>query len=300
MAYIFHPSESAPASVCRILLEQNRRALQLLRDSSDHPAGRIHRSRQCFKRIRAVLRLVRDAAPYVYQVENRFYRDVSRRLSQVRDAEAVVEAIDQLEQASDQPGWRESLGMLKTGFQGRAQIESAAYVPGLASGPMASICADLETANDRLIVLPLRGLSKKSLKHAARKTSKKCARAFAEVRDIEDPEAFHAWRKQVKASFHHARLMQQITPSWSQRYGPPLRELAEYLGQMQNLYVLKNALRAESDELGIDIHLQRLRNTIELSHADLRRRATELGDRLFADMQISVKSSAVIPLRPAS
>src|SRR5262249_36532522 len=52
---------------------------------------------KCFKRIRAVLRLVRpEAGEKVYRAENICFRDAARPLTEVRDAKIYIETVDAL------------------------------------------------------------------------------------------------------------------------------------------------------------------------------------------------------------
>src|SRR5262249_36409668 len=57
----------------------------------------VHEARKCFKKIRAVLRLVKPAiARKDYRRENVCFRDAGRPLTEVRDAKILVETLDKL------------------------------------------------------------------------------------------------------------------------------------------------------------------------------------------------------------
>src|SRR5215471_10492368 len=99
MPFRVQPDESASKAVRRIAREQ----LGKIRDGVDQqPQGRdeaVHDARKRFKKLRAVLKLIRDAAPEkIYRKENACFRDTARPLSEVRDARVLVEALDELGQ----------------------------------------------------------------------------------------------------------------------------------------------------------------------------------------------------------
>ena len=295
MAYRINRSETAEAAIQRLLLDQNRRALKLLASWRKDPPRHIHRSRQCFKRTRAVLRLLRPVAPYIFTVENRLYRDCARQLSYVRDAEAMVEAIGFLETSCNDDASGDSLAILKEGLRRRATAELDDSLVDL-SGRCADVVAELGLANRRFHRLPLRGLRRKHLKRAAQKGLQRCASTFRKARDSDRAEDFHGWRKQVKYSFHHAHLMQDILPRWSHQYERPLEQLGQLLGNSQDLFVLDQLLSMQPDALHIDIHTQRIRRMIALSQYELRGKIVALGDRVFRFPGTHSRDN-VVPLR---
>ena len=84
MSYRFRIRETVPAGIRRIALEQIDQALVQLAGSGNDPDRDVRKARTCFKRLRAVLRLVRnEIGTEIYRQENAFYRDAGRRLSAV-------------------------------------------------------------------------------------------------------------------------------------------------------------------------------------------------------------------------
>ena len=59
----------------------------------------VHEARKSFKKVRALLRLVRPVIPAQhYRQENTACRDAARPLTEVRDAKVLIETLDQLAQ----------------------------------------------------------------------------------------------------------------------------------------------------------------------------------------------------------
>jgi hypothetical protein len=94
MGYRLEADEPFPKGIKRIAREQLDRAVQQLTEAEDRDEA-VHEARKHFKKIRAVLRLVRDEiGEEVYKPENVCYRDAGRELAPVRDSFVKVETLD--------------------------------------------------------------------------------------------------------------------------------------------------------------------------------------------------------------
>ena len=97
MSYRFRIRETVPAGIKRIALEQIDQALAQLTDPGDDPDRAVHNARTCFKRLRAILRLVRnEIGTELYKRENALYRDAGRRLSAVWHSAVNLRTLDEL------------------------------------------------------------------------------------------------------------------------------------------------------------------------------------------------------------
>ena len=112
MAYRLKNKESISTEIKRIACEQTDKAIENLtteiRIASDNNTDwsadtniveerqeAIHDVRKRIKKIRAVIRLVRDdLGKEIYQQENHCFRDAGRRLSEVRDAQVLLETFN--------------------------------------------------------------------------------------------------------------------------------------------------------------------------------------------------------------
>jgi CHAD domain-containing protein len=65
----------------------------------------VHEVRKSLKKLRTILRLVRPGIRgKIYRRENRAFRDISRPLTDVRDATVLVEALDKTTLEREDPG----------------------------------------------------------------------------------------------------------------------------------------------------------------------------------------------------
>lgn len=281
MAYLIHRNEPAADAVRRVLREQNQRARQLLNAWEQDPVTRIHRTRQTCKKIRALLRLVRPAARYVFTVENRFYRDIQRSVAYARDSAAMVEAVDLLASRLADPLPLQSLGMLRSALERRAAQQLASAQQDLPARIEHAV-AELTAADERLQRLPVDGLRRRDLRQGARATLRRCAQEYLALDSAATADDFHDWRKHVKYAGYQARLMRELTDGDAPAPLAQLEELARVLGQGQDLVLLERFLAAQPDALGVDTHLRRLRGLLATAQGELRTRARELGAALFA------------------
>ena len=169
MAYRISPKKKTGREMRRVLLEQNDKALILLRDWQADPADRVHRARQAFKRLRAALHLLKRREPYVFEVENRFYRDQARRLSYARDVAAMVEVVDTLAEGVWESLPRQSLLLLRQSLERRAEQEAADGISGI-SARVSEVCDDLEHSRQRLSRLPVKALRARHLRKGGQRT----------------------------------------------------------------------------------------------------------------------------------
>src|SRR6267378_360132 len=97
MGYRLREDERLSDGAKRSVLEQIDKALDLLKPTVRNKDEAIHDARVCIKKIRALLRLIRDSVEdETFRVEDTAYRDAGRMLSKVRDSAAMLEIVDKL------------------------------------------------------------------------------------------------------------------------------------------------------------------------------------------------------------
>src|SRR5262249_2688103 len=97
MSYRLKQHETISDGIKRIVVEQIDKARDGLESQSGRQDVAIHDARVCFKKIRAVLRLVQtEFDPDIFRQENICYRNAGRRLSTIRDTAAMLETFDKL------------------------------------------------------------------------------------------------------------------------------------------------------------------------------------------------------------
>lgn len=97
MGFRIKDGEEVPDAVTRITIDQIDRARDRLGLKTRNKARAIHEARVCFKKIRAVLRLVYgEIGRDTFKFENGVFRDTARQLSAARDTVVVADTLEEL------------------------------------------------------------------------------------------------------------------------------------------------------------------------------------------------------------
>src|SRR5436190_20379458 len=98
MSFELKPDESLGKGLRRIVRGQLENGLEELTGARPEPRDEaLHEARKCFKKVRAMLRLVRPKiGTKMYRGENLCIRDAARPLTEVRDAKILIETLDSL------------------------------------------------------------------------------------------------------------------------------------------------------------------------------------------------------------
>lgn len=249
MGFRLDEDESLAQGVRRIACEQRDHAVDSLRRPPDHVDvdidERIHDARKCFKKVRAVARLVRDdVGDDVYSAINATFRDAGRLLSDVREAAVNLETLDELRSAFEVPLDDEAFAGLRERLEARHRdvracaegIEARARAVAMVAEPKPPIAEwpvtddGFEPVADGLARVYRRGLE-------------------GYDRSLDDPrtEHLHDWRKRVKYLWYHTRLLAAAWPEVLEPLADELHELANDLGDDHDLAVLARLVRGEPE-----------------------------------------------------
>jgi CHAD domain-containing protein len=234
----------------------------------------VHGARKDMKRLRTVLRILRDdLGDEVYKQEMRRYRDAARALSSTRDAEVKLATLDDLaEWTKELPenvveAWR---GVL-------ARDRETATNAG---DDVQAVIEQLETGLAQIEGWRPQGDSWETIDGALRRTYRRGRRAMQSAEADPSETNFHQWRKRAKDLWHELQL---LSGAWSETLEPLAGEahrLSDLLGDHHDLAVLRADLNDR--RLG-ERETQALETVIEERQAGLATEAFELGRRLYAE-----------------
>lgn len=197
----------------------------------------VHSLRVSGKRIRAWLRLLRDAmGEEAFRRENATVRDLGRLFSGRRDSHVLIKTLDGLEKdgvahfaPSDTAGLRAVLEAEA------AAIEDAVPLPEALS----RVRDALFPARRRMEGLKLGHAHPKP---AFRRLWKKARKAHANALKTRDTEALHEWRKQAKSLRYQLEALRDIWPGRVKRWSKRLKAQGDLLGRDHDLAVLSEKL----------------------------------------------------------
>jgi CHAD domain-containing protein len=280
MSYRLQLDEPLAEGVPRVVCEQLDRALAELNDPGTDTAEAVHQVRKRCKKIRGVLRLVRGSLSASYRQENVWFRDLARRLSGPRDAQAMLESFDQLREAFSadlEPG--AFAGVRKALAERRTEVHEG--------GAMAERVADtveaLRAARVRVPGWRLDDAGFAALEQGLSRTYRRARKAQRVAYAQPTPEHFHEWRKRVKYHWYHLRLLRELWPAPVKALALQARRLADLLGDDHDLAVLQETLRRDPEALGDPGQLDTLAGLAQRRQDQFRAEAWSLGWRLFAD-----------------
>jgi CHAD domain-containing protein len=282
MNYQFVIQARISQEIIRVVSEQAIFAIECLQGMEDRHEG-IHEARKSLKKVRAVLRLSRTALlPETFLQANRTARDLGRELSGLRDASALIEALDKLREFH--PEWMDA----ESFFEVRALLETRR---DLLFREM------IEEANiDQSVIEHLKAF--RTWAATWKPTQRSFQQAFQPgletiyAQGIEafhlafaQPSAhhFHEWRKRVKDLWYHVLLLEACWPAVMIPFGDTLHSLSDVLGDEHDLNVFHELLSQGNLSLTTAEVTQPLLHLFEQQVEVLRATAFELGQKMYAD-----------------
>jgi CHAD domain-containing protein len=281
MAFRLKAGKPTGKGVKRIVRRQLDKAHDLLQADGKGDEA-VHDTRKVFKKVRAVLRLVRDEiGEKTYRRENRRFRDAARPLTEVRDAKALVEAWDKLAEhltngarTRSYAGVRKSLQADRRAVRQRVARDGRAF-PALVSAVKAARCRLQDWS------IPHKGWS--CLAGGIKQTYKRGRRAFTAAGKELTAAALHEWRKQAKYLWHQLQLLEPMWPGVTGELAEEAGALADLLGDDHDLVVLRERLVSSPDRYGGRSRLQKFLPLIDHRRGELADEAFTLGRRIYAD-----------------
>jgi CHAD domain-containing protein len=283
------PGEPLGPGLKRISLEYLDRACAALAHPPHGLEQGIHTARKAAKRVRALLRLVRDCVgEAAYRNENAVLRDAARGISQARDRTVRMLTLDRIldrHAESVPPGAFEGL---------RARLAEArdALQPDSASTPANVIDAltTLRTCRRRFAAWAPEGPGAGAVPDDFGAIAPGLGRVYRRGRSGMGTAyqegvsgAFHLWRKAAKYLRYQVEV---LVPLWSEVLGPLASAadiLAETLGDEHDATLLGAAVAGDEDLLPDPAARRLLAALVAEEQERLRREAQPLGERVYAE-----------------
>jgi len=276
--YRLHGGEEAGAALRRVAHGRVDAALeQLRRGTKTDVATAIHDTRKDLKKLRSLLRLVRDdLGKQRYRAENERYRDAARLLSGPRDAEVKLATLAGLrERYPDETPAAATL-------QRALELEHARLAAG---GPeldarIEQAAAAIAAGDAEIDGWPLDGDGFDLVSDGLERAYRRGRRGLRAVRDDPTAEAVHEWRKRVKDLWYQLRLLHDAWPAPLKAMAGEAHELSDLLGDHNDLTLLVLDARDRAAE---DPGTERIASLAAGRQAELLEQAFAIGDRLYAE-----------------
>jgi CHAD domain-containing protein len=274
MSYKLEMNESIADGIRRIANEQVDKAINRLKNPDNDRQDAIHDARKCFKKIRAVLHLVRDEiGDDQYKQENIFYRDLGRELAPLRDSVVMVNTYQKIRAADSRffvyPDYQS--------MQNKLIAEKQALERRLLDNEQ-RIYKVIENLKSKRNVTDwnINSNDFDAFYQGLKRVRKRRQKAIAEP----TTENYHDWRKRVKYLWYHCRLFENVWKDYMQQLALQLHLLSDYLGDDHDLALLKRKL-AGNNQTSLDI--QGMKNYIEIKKSTLQNLSIKLGNRIYVE-----------------
>jgi CHAD domain-containing protein len=317
MRFELAPTEHPQAGLQRLGRALIDDAIGQIENPDVPPATALHEARKDMKKLRGLLRLLRRAAPDLYQAENRAFRDAAAHLAVMRDADAALATFDlvlrraqpQSKQGADFAAEAHVAGAPPPREPLLFEAVEPAAIAGLRetlSGYREEAHAGIGDLDERLATFrgwmleareripDWRLAAKQDTAHAfallgpgLKKTYRRGRKAMQRAYAQPHADAFHDWRKRTKYLGYQLRLLQPGWPKLIKAQRRAVKALQGLLGEDHDLAVLTDLLAelrpqgpTADEPLAGELALNReMRRQSEL----LRRRARHLGEIVYAE-----------------
>lgn len=252
MSYALQAGETPGEGLARVIREQAAKLDAECARAMDRPERFVHGARVRAKKVRAALRMARPLmAAHDYKRENQWWRDAARGISEARDHNARLEALNAL------AGFLEAeVGVAATKrLRARFLRDRATFVREKGAA---------EAIDAFRAALKERGTGAPRIEHGDREAAVKAygqsyrdaRRRMKEAFSGGSADALHEWRKAVKRHALQTRLVRGLFAAVSGGLDERMEatgELAALLGDLQDLEILVQALDKDEDAAAISV-----------------------------------------------
>ena len=234
-------TESISINIHRILLEQFHYIIMQSEKDQEEIHESIHETRKSMKRIRAVLRMIRDEIGYSsYYRENTFYRDLSRNLSEIRNFEVLSGSIQNLQKDLSNTIPADVFALLEGELD--RQWNLVAGGPAVLTQLLKEIAGKIEIARDRIYDFPIKHNDFRAFEGGLFRMYRQGKKYLQDVRENPTPNQLHDLRKRLKYFWYQVEILQPIFPGPMKAYASTLEKIEENLGVYHDLEVLQEFL----------------------------------------------------------
>ncbi len=274
----FRKDESISQAVRRIAHDQTVCAIEDLRSEDQHQG--IHDARKKLKKLRALLRLVREEiGEKKYREENIRYRDAGRKLSDIRDDTTMLETLHRLEALGPDGKALKAIHTVREDLLQKREDKAREMVRG--NNVTGEVEKMLYAGLKGIEGWPLQKKGSSGLQVGLKKVYKQGRDGLVVARGEPDVENLHDWRKRVKYLGNQLKLLRNVWPEVIKAHSAEAMRLAAILGDEHDIGVLLTALQEGVLEWPGKKLYNALEKLAETEQHRLRDEAFPLGERIY-------------------
>lgn len=235
MAFRIDPARPLGDEVRRNVADRGAVVTALLDPEAADPAAGFHDARKALKSLRALVELVRPASPAALKAIEADFRDCGKAIAERRDQQSKIETLDRFIAAFPRRIVSAHLGEIR--FHLLRAAESA-HDDRQDAARARSLCVH---ACERLAKADLSHAGAQTIALGTGHTLTRWRKALRSAKRRGRPADFHALRKAVKAHAAQLNLLGDIR--MPRRHGKRIAALGERLGELNDIHVMRDALR---------------------------------------------------------
>jgi CHAD domain-containing protein len=240
----------------------------------------IHTARKALKKARAWLRLLEPGiGGRAFREQNHALRDAARPLSEGRDAQVLIETLHNLLKRYHEPAAGRRVGRFERALQKDRRATQHRLTSSRAG--VATTRRLLRRSKAALTRLPIKGQDWDVIGAGFEKVYARGHKNLRAACDDPTPESLHEWRKDAKNLWHELQMLEPLWPGVIEEWADQAHQLADYLGDDHDLWVLREASKAKSDDFADAADLDALLALIDRRRRQLQDKARLLGARLY-------------------
>lgn len=241
--FAFQTSELS-GELNRIISEQVVLAGEQLQFVTSPQMEGIHEARKCFKRLRACYRLLKSSDKATFHQGNQFFRDLSAKLSAVRDSQVIGETLSSLR--LDNPGLSDNPLFNELERRLASQQQEAVVQARVQALLVSDLLKKFLRQFNQTELLPL---GEGNLLRDIAKNYAVVRRGWKQARRSGDDDDYHQWRKHAKYYWCQIRLISILCPPPKNKLDS-LDQLCDLLGDYHDLSVLRGRCVTMQSEAG--------------------------------------------------
>ncbi len=213
--------------------EECNNAITLLnKDNHDKVGEDVHKIRQNFKKIRALLRLVRDEKD-TYARENKFFRDQARKLASVRHADAMLEGLDLIQEQYNERIYKKAFIDIRTHLEEHRDAEAEKVLNE--KHILQDMYQNLEPRCEKIAYIFKDAHSFKTVGSGLKRVYKRGEKAHTKSLDSKSASNLHELKKRVNYLKHQLDAINPVWPKLLTAWKEELEELSAFLGSYRDL-----------------------------------------------------------------
>lgn len=241
----------------------------------------VHEIRKSCKRIRAVLRLIRwDIGEDLYHLENRKFRDLSRKLSCLRDYYVVISDLADRFEAEELIIEEERFIQFINYLNDKKEKEHKHLIEINVLGHIKEV---VEQSHQDLHSFDLSKLGphtiQNGIKHIYQKSQDHIEKAQYRLTDV----ALHNLRKCTKYLLYQMQLVEEVWPDYFSNYSKALKSATDLIGDDHNLVEEIAIIKSMPETILLSADKEILIDSLDKERQQLHEETWQLMGKIFAE-----------------